>query len=197
MPLLLSRRRMLASLIAVGLMPAAARDVLANEPFPVKAQEAKKLAYKWQRREVEFETSEPAGTVVIDHGDRFLYLVQGNGKAMRYGTGVGKGDKAWRGETTIGKLAKWPVWTPTSDHIERYPSLAKWTGGMPGGPDNPMGARAIYLFKGEVDTTYRIHGGTKPSDIGKPMTAGCFAMLNIDVIDLYDRLAVGGRVVVI
>jgi lipoprotein-anchoring transpeptidase ErfK/SrfK len=193
----MSRREALAALLALGFMPAAAREVLANEPFPVKESDINKIAYKWRRREDEFETSEPPGTIVVDHGKRLLYHVLGNGMAMRYGVTVGKGKKAWYGETVINKMAKWPVWTPTPDHIERYPTLAKWTGGMPGGLDNPMGARALYLFKGEADTTYRIHGGTKPSDIGKPMTAGCFAMLNIDVIDLYDRLAVGGRVVVI
>jgi lipoprotein-anchoring transpeptidase ErfK/SrfK len=196
MPMLLSRRDLLASLLAAGLMPAASLEAAAEEPFPVNAAEVKKLAYKWQRRDVEFATREPAGTIVIDHGSRFLYHVLGGGMATRYGVSVGKGSKAWFGETVVARMVKWPVWTPTPDHLERYPSLAKWSGGMPGGPENPMGARALYLFQGDVDTTYRIHGGTKPRDIGRAMTAGCFGLLNIDAIHLCDRVAVGARVVV-
>jgi len=193
----MSRRQLLASMLASGLLPATATSALSDaEPFAV-TDETRKLAFKWQRRDMEFETQEPAGTIVIDATHRFLYHVLGNGMATRYGVAVGKGSKSWKGEATVKKMVKWPVWTPTPDHLERYPSLAKWIHGMPGGPENPMGARALYLYQGDVDTTYRIHGGTKPGDIGRQATAGCFGLLNVDAIHLYNRVQLGARVVVL
>jgi lipoprotein-anchoring transpeptidase ErfK/SrfK len=144
-----------------------------------------------------FKTQEPAGTIVVDPKHRFLYHVSGNGQAMRYGVAVGKASKAWSGEAVIKRMAKWPVWVPAPYHLEEKPSLAKHINGMPGGPDNPMGARALYLYQGDVDTINRIHGGAKPSEIGSKKTAGCIGMLNIDVIHLYDRVEIGTRVVVL
>jgi lipoprotein-anchoring transpeptidase ErfK/SrfK len=192
----ITRRTLLGSALASGLVGAAPALALTGEPFPVKDNEGKKLPYKFQRRITEYETREPPGTIVVDTGHRILYLVLPGGQAIRYGCSVGKGANDWTGEAIVRKMAKWPVWVPTPDHLKRYPSLAKWVGGMPGGPENPMGARALYLFQGEVDTTYRIHGATKPGDIGRKMTAGCIGLLNIDVIDLYERVQIGTRVVV-
>lgn len=144
-----------------------------------------------------YKTNEPAGTIVVDTTHRFLYHVTGNGQAMRYGVAVGKSSMAWTGEATIKRMAKWPVWVPAPYHLEEKPSLAKYINGMPGGLDNPMGARAMYLYQGEVDTINRIHGAAKPSQIGGKTTAGCIGMLNTDVVHLYDRVEVGTRVVVL
>ncbi len=169
----------------------------AEEPFPVKMNEWKKLEYKYQRREMEFETNEPVGTIVVDPRKCFLYVVGENGNALRYGVSVGKSAKAWTGEVVIQKMKEWPVWTPSPYHLEQIPSLVKWKDGMPGGLENPMGARALYLYKGEVDTVNRIHGSMKLGDIGRKATAGCIGMLNCDVIDLYARVQLGTRVVML
>jgi lipoprotein-anchoring transpeptidase ErfK/SrfK len=176
---------------------AIATTAKAAEPFPVNMSEGKNLDYKYQRREMEFATNEPEGTIVVDAVHRFLYHVHGGGQATRYGVAVGKGAKAWTGEVIIKKMAEWPTWTPAPYHLEIKPELAKWKNGMPGGPDNPMGARAMYLFKGEVDTINRIHGSAKLTDIGKKATAGCIGMLNADIIHLYGNVSVGTRVVML
>lgn len=189
----LSRREFLASSLAIGFAPSA----YAKEPFPVDMKAPKQLEYKYQRRDDEYETNEPAGTIVIDATKRLLFHVQGNGMATRYGVAVGKGTKAWKGEVIIKKMVEWPTWTPAPYHLEIKPELAKWKNGMPGGPDNPMGARAMYLFKGNVDTINRIHGSAKVADIGKKATAGCIGMLNADIIHLYANVQVGARVVML
>jgi lipoprotein-anchoring transpeptidase ErfK/SrfK len=191
----LTRRDLLMSMLAAGLTPSLAREALA-EAFPVIAKEAKQVDYKYQMRQMEFETAEPAGTIVVDAKKCFLYLVLGERQAIRYGVSLGKSAHAWEGEVIIKKMAEWPIWIPAPYHIKHKPELAKWIpGGMPGGPDNPMGARAMYLFKGEVDTINRIHGAMKPNDIGKKATAGCIGMLNAHIVDLYARIDVGTRVV--
>jgi lipoprotein-anchoring transpeptidase ErfK/SrfK len=192
--MLLSRRTLLAA--AAGLaLPTLAR---AQEPYPVNMDEWKKLAFKYQRKQTAFKTAEPPGTVVVDSAKCFLYLVLGEGQALRYGVAVGKSAHAWEGEVIIKNMKEWPTWTPAPYHIKTKPDLAKWLpGGMPGGPDNPLGARAMYLFKGEVDTINRIHGSAHLGDIGKKATAGCIGMLNGDVIDLYSRVQIGTRVVMI
>jgi lipoprotein-anchoring transpeptidase ErfK/SrfK len=188
----LTRRSLITSLAALTVVPA--REALA-EPFAVDMKEPKKLAFKFQRKEMAIKTAEPAGTIIVDPKKCFLYLVLGGGQAIRYGVALGKSTHAWEGEVTIKKMAEWPVWVPAPYHLQVKPDLAKWRNGMPGGPDNPMGARAMYLFKGEVDTINRIHCAMKPDDIGKKKTAGCIGMLNADIIDLYSRVQVGTRVV--
>lgn len=193
----ISRRALLTSVLASGLLPGRPALALSGEPFPVFESDAKEIPYKFRRRDVVYATKEPPGTVVIDAKHRFLYHVLGNGQATRYGAAVSKKGKSWSGETLIGRMAKWPVWVPTPEHLAEHPGLAKHIHGMPGGPGNPMGARALYLYQGEVDTVYRIHGSLKPSDIGRTVTAGCFGLLNIDVIHLYDRVQIGTRVVVL
>jgi lipoprotein-anchoring transpeptidase ErfK/SrfK len=193
----ISRRGLLTSMLASGLLhQSPAAD--ASEPFKVNPAEAKQVEFKFQRREMEYQTQEPAGTVIIDPAYRFLYLALGSGRALRYGVAVGKAAHAWTGEVVIKRMTEWPVWIPAPYHIATKPSLAKYLpGGMPGGPDNPLGARAMYLYKGEVDTINRIHGSAKPADIGRKATAGCIGMLNVDVIDLYSRVQVGTRVVML
>jgi lipoprotein-anchoring transpeptidase ErfK/SrfK len=191
--MLVSRRQLIA---APFLLSPAAR-ALAAEAFPVDMKAPKKLEYKFQRREDDYDTSEPAGTIVIDPVKRLLFHVHGNGKATRYGVAVGKGTKAWKGEVVIKKMKEWPVWVPAPYHLGIKPELAKWKNGMPGGPENPLGARAMYLYKGEVDTINRIHGAAKLTDIGQKATAGCIGMLDADIIHLYANVEVGTRVVMV
>ena len=193
----ITRRALLTSVLFAGFVPSSRALAQSGEPFPVKESDAKAVAYKFQRREMEYKTQEPPGTIVVDPKHRFLYHVSGGGMAMRYGVSVGKSTKAWSGEAVIKRMAKWPVWVPAPYHLEEKPSLSQYINGMPGGPDNPMGARAMYLYQGEVDTINRIHGAAKPAEIGSKKTAGCIGMLNIDVIHLYDRVAIGTRVVML
>ena len=193
----LTRRDFLRATLAVELVPALAHRALA-EAFPINVKEAREVEYKYRRRDMEFETNEPTGTIVVNPRKCFLYLVLGNGMATRYGCSVGKTAKAWQGEVLIKEKKEWPIWIPAPYHLEVKPDLAKYLpDGMPGGPGNPMGARAMYLYKGEVDTINRIHGGMKPREIGRKATAGCIGMLNVDVVDLYGRVELGARVVML
>ena len=184
----LSRRGFVTSALSSGLLLNQTARAFA-EQFPVDASEAKKVEYKYQLRSMDFDTPEPAGTIVVDPHYCFLYLVLGGGQAIRYGVAVGKSAHAWSGEATIKKMTEWPVWIPAPYHISVKPDLAKYLpNGMPGGPQNPLGARALYLYKGEVDTINRIHGAAKVTDIGRKATAGCIGMLNVHIVDLYSRV---------
>lgn len=186
------------SFLAIAAFLATPFRASAAEPFPINMKDAKAVAFKFQMQEVKFKTAEPEGTIVVDPKKCFLYLVQGNGMAIRYGCALGKATKAWSGEVTIKKMKEWPTWFPAPYHVGVKPELAKWLpDGMPGGPDNPMGARSMYLYKGKVDTINRIHGGSKISDIGRKATAGCIGMLNVHIVDLYARVQVGARVVML
>jgi lipoprotein-anchoring transpeptidase ErfK/SrfK len=193
----ITRRGLLTTGLLAGFIPNSRALAQEGEPFPVPEAEARKVAYKFQRREMAYNTQEPAGTIVVDPKHCFLYHVLEGGQAVRYGVSVGKSSKAWSGEAVIKRMAKWPVWVPAPYHLEEIPSLAKYINGMPGGLDNPLGARAMYLYQGEVDTINRIHGAAKPAQIGSKKTAGCIGMLNIDIIHLYDRVAIGTRVVML
>jgi len=149
------------------------------------------------RNEVDYPTAEAPGTVVIDTTGPFLYLVEGEGRATRYGIAVGREGFGWSGAGTIARRAKWPTWTPPPEMIARDPHVAKWAGGQPGGVTNPLGARALYINFGGADSGYRIHGTNTPRSIGWAASSGCFRMLNQDVIDLYDRVQIGAKVVVL
>ena len=148
------------------------------------------------RNRVPFQTEEAPGTIVIDTKGPFLYLVEPDGMALRYGISVGKEGFGWTGEGRIARTARWPTWTPPPEMIARDPSLARWKEGMPGGPKNPLGARALYIYFGDHDSGYRIHGTNAPGSIGRAASSGCFRMLNQDVVDLYDRVPKGARVIV-
>ena len=189
-----TRRSFLVSLLGLAAMASTAHAE--TEPFKISREDRDKLPAKYRPREMKFETSEPAGTIIIETDKKFLYLVLGNGKARRYGVGVGKDGFRWAGTATIKRKAKWPKWTPTKEQIERVPNYKQWAGGYPGGPYNPLGARALYLYEGNRDTQYRIHGTTEPWTIGKRVSSGCLRMLNIDVADLYDRVEIGAKVIV-
>jgi lipoprotein-anchoring transpeptidase ErfK/SrfK len=145
---------------------------------------------QYERQTVNYPSDEPAGTVVVDTPNKFLYLVEGGGKAMRYGIGVGRPGFTWAGTKTITAKKEWPDWRPPSDMLQRRPDLPRY---MPGGEDNPLGARAMYLGS----TLYRIHGSNEPWTIGTNVSSGCIRMRNQDVEDLYDRVKVGTKVVVI
>jgi len=191
----ITRRILLSSAFAASFAPAAAAKLLPGEPFAVADDDDQKVEYKYRRQVVDYPSQAQPGTVVVNTFWHWLYLTLGNNKAVRFGIGTGKyGD--WKGETVVGRMEKWPIWTPTPDHLKRRPDLIQYINGMPGGLKNPMGARAIYLYANNADTTYRIHGTDVPEHIGTKSTAGCFAMFNADVIWLYDRVKMGTRVVV-
>ncbi|MEZ5804379.1 MAG: L,D-transpeptidase [Rhizobiaceae bacterium] len=155
-----------------------------------------KVPAKYHRQVVRYDTKENPGTVIVDTRAKFLYLVMANGKAMRYGIGVGREGFEWKGTSRIALKREWPVWTPPAAMIRRQPELAKWRGGMPGGPGNALGARAMYLFNKGGDTGYRLHGTPEWHSIGKAMSSGCIRLINQDVIDLYSRVDVGAKVIV-
>lgn len=169
-----------------------------EEKFPLDAIDISKVDQRYLRQRVAYATHEPPGTIVIDAQNRFLYLVQDGGMAMRYGIGVGKAGLEFEGEARIGRKAEWPRWTPTSSMVarepERYGPLA---GGMEPGVRNPLGPRALYLFQGDRDTLFRIHGTTEAWSIGKAVSSGCIRLFNPDIIDLYSRVPQDSRVVVL
>ncbi len=155
------------------------------------------ISSKFLPQRVRFRGYEP-GTIVIDPRKRFLYLVEKRGFARRYGVGVGRAGLALRGQAIVGRKAKWPSWTPTKNMIRRQPrKYARFARGVPGGPSNPLGARALYLYRAGKDTMYRIHGTNQPSSIGRAVSNGCIRMLNAHVKDLFRRVPVGTNVVVI
>jgi len=164
--------------------------------YKVPAIPIAKVPMKYRRQAVRYDTNEKPGTIVVDTGAKFLYFVMGGGKAMRYGIGVGKEGFEWNGTARIALKREWPVWTPPPAMIKRRPDLAKWAGGMPGGPQNALGARALYLYNKGGDTGYRLHGTPEWWSIGKAMSSGCIRMINQDVIDLYSRADVGAKVIV-
>ena len=160
-----------------------------EQPGVVPSARDEQLPAAFQRQAVFYRTNEPAGTIIVDTADRYLYLIQGNNRAMRYGIGVGREGFQWQGLLKITRKAEWPDWTPPPEMIARQPYLPRF---MAGGPGNPMGARALYLGA----TIYRIHGTNQPQTIGSAVSSGCFRLVNDDVADLYARVPVGTKVVV-
>ena len=158
-----------------------------DQPGRVPTPEENQLSGAYERQEVFFRSSEAPGTVLIDTNSRFLYLVQPNNRAVRYGIGVGREGFQWQGVEKISKKQEWPDWRPPPEMIERQPYLPRF---MAGGPGNPLGPRAMYLGK----TIYRIHGTNQPQTIGHAVSSGCFRLVDDDVIDLYDRVQVGTKV---
>lgn len=177
--------------------PKANYGAIPGERFPLPAIPASQIKPELRRAEVAFSGDYPAGTIVVDTPERRLYYVLGDGRAIRYGIGVGREGLALRGNATIGRKAEWPGWTPTANMMRRDPRNRKYAGGVPGGPNNPLGARALYLYRDGRDTMFRIHGTNQPGTIGKAVSSGCIRMLNHDVIDLYERAPPGTRAVVI
>jgi lipoprotein-anchoring transpeptidase ErfK/SrfK len=169
---------------------------LPYERFPVPAVDVRTVDRRYLRQEVADPTGERPGTLVVDTAGPFLYLVRENGRAMRYGIGVGKDGFSWAGRADILMKREWPTWTPPAEMIARRPDLEPYRRGMEPGLENPLGARALYLFSGGRDTLYRIHGTNEPWSIGKAVSSGCIRLFNQDIIDLYARVPRGSIVVV-
>ena len=173
----------------VSAAPAAAALNDSERPGYVPTEQEEQLATELRRQMVFFRTTEAPGTIVVHTQERFLYLVQGNNRAIRYGIGVGREGFQWTGLKRIDRKAEWPDWVPPPEMIERQPYLPRF---MAGGPGNPMGARALYI----AGTVYRIHGTNQPGTIGSAVSSGCFRLTNPELIDLYERVPIGTKVVV-
>jgi lipoprotein-anchoring transpeptidase ErfK/SrfK len=175
----------------MALSSAASAQFFRDEERPgyVPSAQEEQLTTQFQRTVVYFRTVEAPGTIVVDTPSRYLYLVQGNSRAIRYGIGVGRDGFQWSGLLTISRKAEWPDWTPPPEMIQRQPYLPRF---MAGGPGNPLGARALYLG----NTVYRLHGTNAPQTIGQAVSSGCFRLVNPDIIDLFERVPVGTKVVV-
>jgi lipoprotein-anchoring transpeptidase ErfK/SrfK len=196
-----NRQAILAGALLAGLTASAAfgqaatqrqmRETLqvGDEPGRVSTEEAVIDEGPFARQLVLFRSNEAPGTVVIHTSERFLYVVQGNNRALRYGIGVGREGFTWSGLVKVSRKAEWPDWTPPPEMIQRQPYLPRF---MAGGKGNPMGARALYLGS----TVYRIHGTNQPETIGHAVSSGCFRLANGDVIDLYERVALGAKVII-
>jgi lipoprotein-anchoring transpeptidase ErfK/SrfK len=178
---------LLASFWAPGAY-AQGRDV-GDQPGLIANPDDEQLDPKWQRTVVFYRTAEAPGTIVVQTNERYLYVIQPGGRALRYGIGVGRDGFQWQGLVKITRKMEWPDWTPPEEMIERQPYLPRW---MAGGPGNPLGARALYLGT----TVYRIHGTNQPQTVGTQVSSGCFRLTNPDVTDLYDRIPVGTKVII-
>lgn len=170
---------------------------LPNEKFPVPAIDLRYLKPEYYRRVVDDPTGERPGTIVVDTASRYLYLVREGRQAIRYGAGIGRAGFEWSGRGYINHKREWPVWTPPSAMIQREPHLEQWRNGQPGGLDNPLGARALYIFENGRDTIYRVHGSGEAWTIGDAVSSGCVRLLHHDVIDLYDRVSQGTPILVV
>ncbi len=181
--------------IAAPLMYAAVED----NGFQISAVDMKTLDPKFVRQQVAtpFNLRQYAGTIVVDPANKFLYLVREDGTSMRYGIGVGRDGFAWSGDAVIKAKREWPKWFPPKEMQERDPEAAKYPDGMEGGPRNPLGARALYLYQGNVDTLYRLHGTNDPRSIGRAVSSGCVRLMNQDIIDLYNRVPLDTKVIVL
>ncbi|TCP81147.1 L,D-transpeptidase-like protein [Rhizobium sp. PP-CC-2G-626] len=196
--LLLGFSALLAGCADTGSLARLNYAALPDERFPLPAVPLDQIEPELRRQEVAYVSAYAPGTIVVDTPARRLYYVLDNGRAMRYGIGVGREGYALAGNAYIGRKAEWPSWTPTPNMIRRDPGRnLKYAGGLPGGPNNPLGARAIYLYRNGNDTMFRIHGTNQPRSIGHAMSSGCVRMLNHDVVDLYGRVTAGGQVVVL
>jgi lipoprotein-anchoring transpeptidase ErfK/SrfK len=167
----------------------AQRRVDGDQPGYEPSQDEERVDPKFQRTAVFYRTAEAPGTIIVHTNERFLYVIQPGGRALRYGIGVGREGFQWQGLLKITRKLEWPDWTPPDEMIARQPYLPRW---MAGGPGNPLGARALYLGT----TIYRIHGTNQPWTIGSAVSSGCFRLTNPDVSDLYDRIPVGTKVIV-
>jgi lipoprotein-anchoring transpeptidase ErfK/SrfK len=182
---------------AMGLLGLVACATTSTTPVSRQADPA------FARKVVAYPTPVSPGTIVIDPGSHFLYLVQGGGQAIRYGVGVGGEGFGWSGSATVHNKQEWPDWYPPPEMLQRKPELRQHMTqlqsgiGMPGGPENPIGARALYLWQGNKDTLYRIHGTNEPWTIGQNVSSGCIRLTNDDIVDLYDRTPIGAKVFVL
>ena len=170
---------------------------LPKERFPVPAARVDLMEPQYWRQAVPNPTGERPGTIVVDTTNRFLYLTRDDGMALRYGVGIGRDGFTWSGRGVVQYKREWPTWTPPSEMIARQPELEPYRNGMQPGIDNPLGARALYIFKDGRDTIYRVHGAGDARTIGKAISSGCVRLLHQDVIDLYERVPNGTPIVVL
>ncbi|WOC16664.1 L,D-transpeptidase [Pseudochrobactrum sp. MP213Fo] len=173
---------------------------VSDEGYEVPEVDVSKVPEKYWRQEVDYQTDEKPGTVIVDTPNKYLYHIKSGGRAMRYGIGVGRDGFAWSGRAIIAYKRKWPRWTPPDEMVARNPSLQPYSianGGMGPGLNNPLGARAHYIHKDGRDTIYRIHGSPEAWTIGKAVSSGCIRLLNQDVMHLYDNVRDGSTIVVI
>jgi lipoprotein-anchoring transpeptidase ErfK/SrfK len=178
-----------AAVLATAL-PAYAQSRDDDDQPGVIPDDTLQLEPQFQKQMVFYRTNEAPGTIIVQTSERYLYLIQGNGRALRYGIGVGRDGFTWSGSQAVTRMAEWPDWSPPEEMIARQPYLPRW---MAGGKGNPLGARAIYLGS----TVYRIHGTNAPETIGTRVSSGCIRMINADVADLYSRITVGTKVIVL
>jgi lipoprotein-anchoring transpeptidase ErfK/SrfK len=209
----LSRRSFLAgsaaSLGALGLAGCATQEGMSlaeaekvygavpDKKFPIPAVDLSGVDPKYFRRTVRYESSEAPGTIIVDSANYYVYRIEGEGSATRYGANVGRQGFLWNGEAYVGRKAEWPVWTPPPEMIKRQPEVAKYARGMPGGLENPLGARTLYLYQNGRYTLYTLYSTIEPETIGTNLTSGCTGLLTQDMIDLYDRTPVKTKVIVL
>jgi len=190
----------LAGCVSDGMSLAEAQKMygpVPEEKFPIPAVDASKIDPKYYRRTVPYDSNETAGTIIVDPKNYYVYRIEGEGNATRYGANVGRAGFLWSGEAYVGRKAEWPVWTPPKEMIQRQPEAAKYAGGMPAGLDNPLGARTLYLYQDGVYTLYTIYSTSDPETIGTNITSGCTGLLSQDMIDLYSRTPLKTKVVVL
>ena len=170
---------------------------LPNEKFPIPAVDITKLDPRFYRKKVRYDTKEAPGTIIVDPSKYYVYRIEGDGNATRYGANVGRQGFLWSGDAYVGRKAEWPIWTPPKEMIKRQPEAAKYAGGMPAGLDNPLGARTLYLYQNGAYTLYTIYATSDPESIGTGVTSGCTGLLSQDMIDLYSRTPIKTKVVVL
>ncbi|UWF59087.1 L,D-transpeptidase [Brucella sp. 2716] len=181
---------------AGGSFYTASYSSVSDAGYAIPAIPSEKIPAQYRRQVVKYATDEKPGTIIVDTREKFLYLIMPEGKAMRYGIGVGRRGFEWSGTARVAMKREWPTWTPPSAMIKRQPELAKYRNGMDPGLRNPLGARALYLYNKGGDTGYRLHGTPEWWSIGKAMSSGCIRLMNQDIIDLYNRVEQGAKVVV-
>jgi len=177
--------------------PARMYGAVTEGEFHLAAVPYEKIPRQFRRQNVPNHTGEAPGTIIVNPREHFLYFVQPDGEVMRYGVGVGRAGFEWSGRAVVQYKREWPRWTPPPEMIARQPELIKYKDGMQAGVQNPLGARALYIFQNGVDTGYRIHGSPEWWSIGKSMSSGCIRLINQDIIDLYNRVPNGTPVVVL
>ena len=168
-----------------------------DKKFKIPAADISKVDPKYWRRTVRFETKEAPGTIIVDPGKYYVYRIEGDGNATRYGANVGREGFLWSGDAYVGRKAEWPIWTPPAEMIKRQPEAAKYAGGMKPGLDNPLGARTLYLYQNGRYTLYTIYSTSDPETIGTNLTSGCTGLLTQDMMDLYSKTPVKTKVIVL
>jgi lipoprotein-anchoring transpeptidase ErfK/SrfK len=193
----ITRRALLlggVTLVAAGCTPTVQQ---AWEPISYAFSGKPYMDRRFRRQRVHYSGGEPPGTLVVNTYERFLYAVEEDGWATRYGIAVGEEGLTMKGRATVGRKEEWPSWRPTESMIQRKPRLWQYAGGVPGGPNNPLGARALYLYQDGRDTMFRLHGTNEPWLIGQAVSNGCIRLTNEDAVDLYNRTPLGTPVLII